>query len=170
MDKDQLKQFLENAQLEEDFKVLLFDLIDKTDVIDQAFLNSIADLLDLQAKFYEHNADLLSEEAEEYSLLADEFTAINEEANADTMQSMLESQTTYLNELSNKMNELKTKQEINTLNQAREQLSQVSTGTNTPLTHTAPQAIPSSPMQSSPQFPPVNQTNTPQAPSETQQV
>src|SRR3989344_651183 len=79
MNKDGLKGYLENLRLENSLKNLLFDLIDKAPEVDQALLNSIADILDLQADFYDQSADLLEEEAQEYEALAEELNTLDEE-------------------------------------------------------------------------------------------
>lgn len=69
MTKEELKQYLESLKLEEGLKNLLFEVIDKAEVVDQVLLNNIADILDLQADFYEKSAELLEEEAGLYKLL-----------------------------------------------------------------------------------------------------
>src|SRR3989344_1863428 len=121
MNKDGLKGYLENLRLENSLKNLLFDLIDKAPEVDQALLNSIADILDLQADFYDQSADLLEEEAQEYEALAEELNTLDEEENAERVQALLEHQQTLLNDISQKMSEIKTRHETDSLKQGANQ-------------------------------------------------
>lgn len=76
MNKEELKEYLEGLGLEEGLKKILFEIIDKAPVADQALRNTIAEILELQADFYDKSADLLEEEASLYEKLADELDAI----------------------------------------------------------------------------------------------
>lgn len=78
MNKEELKKYLEGLKLEEELHALLFGLIEKAEQVDQVLLNTIADILDLQADFYEKSADVLEKEAELYKKLADEMAAFDE--------------------------------------------------------------------------------------------
>lgn len=81
MSKEELKKYLEGLGLEEEFKNLLFEIIDKAEKVDKVLLNSIADILDLQADFYDKTADLLEEEANLYEKLAHDLDAADKEDN-----------------------------------------------------------------------------------------
>ena len=76
MSKEELKQYLEGLGLEEGLKKILFEIIDKAPQADQALMNTVAEILELQADFCNKSADLLEEEAGLYEKLADELDAI----------------------------------------------------------------------------------------------
>jgi hypothetical protein len=76
MNKEELKKYLETMELEEGLIKVLFEIINKAPEVNQALLNTVADILKLQADFYDKTADLLEEEAGLYEKLADELDAI----------------------------------------------------------------------------------------------
>lgn len=77
MTKEELKKYLEGLHLEDGLRNLLFEIIDKAEVVDQKLMNNIADILDLQADFYEKSAEILEEEAGLYSDLACEIDKLD---------------------------------------------------------------------------------------------
>jgi chromosome condensin MukBEF ATPase and DNA-binding subunit MukB len=139
MNKDELKQYLHNMQLEEDFEALLFQLVDEAQEVDQALLNKVADVLDAQAEFYEESADLLDEQAEIFETLDDTLKLIDEEEDADRAEALLENQQTLLTELSQKINESSSQQaETNQMDQIKQELTQHITQSETPGSSTTP--------------------------------
>lgn len=76
MNKEELKKYLEGLGLEEGLKKILFEIIDKAPLADQALMNTIAEILELQADFCNKSADLLEEEVGLYEKLADELEAL----------------------------------------------------------------------------------------------
>lgn len=125
MNKEELKQYLKNMQLEERLEAMLFDLIDKAPQIDQVLLNTVADILDLQADFYEQSAEMLEEEAEEYETLATELNTLDEEENTARMEALLENQKTLLSDINQKMDETRNQQSVLQLNDLRQDLHQM---------------------------------------------
>lgn len=76
MTKEELKKYLEAFGLEEGLKKVLFEIVDKAEEVDKVLLNNIADVVGLQADFYEKSADLLEEEAGLYEALAANLDAL----------------------------------------------------------------------------------------------
>lgn len=144
MNKEELKQYLESLQLEEGLKTLMFGLIDKASEVDQSLLNTVADILGLQADFCQQHADLLYEQADLHETLAAEFNALDEEEKADKMEALLEHHKTLLDSLNKKTNEVNEQHDTDSLAQIKEQLQQVA------------QPAPSSPAESNPPTPPAD--------------
>lgn len=63
MTKDQLKEHISTLHLEGELQQSIAHLIDTAKEVDQKLLDTIADVLDLQAEFYEKTASLLEERA-----------------------------------------------------------------------------------------------------------
>ncbi len=81
MNKEELKKYLEGMELEEGLIKVLFEIVDKAPEVNNALLDTIADILGLQADFYDKSADLLDEEAEIYKTLADDLNELDKEEN-----------------------------------------------------------------------------------------
>jgi thioesterase domain-containing protein len=106
MNKDELKQYIKNMELEEAFETMLFSVIDKAPEVNQALFDTLADLVENQADFYEQSADLLDKEADEYEVLADELNTLDEEESAQKAQALLENQQNLLQDVQQKKDEL----------------------------------------------------------------
>lgn len=91
-------------KFEKDFELLLFQLVDEADQVNEELLNKIADVIEIQAEFYEESAILLEEQAELYETLNENFQQIEAEENAERADTLLENQQTLLNELKQKIN------------------------------------------------------------------
>jgi hypothetical protein len=145
MNKEELKQYLKNMQLEEGLETMLFDLIEKAPQVDQVLLNTVADILDLQADFYEQNAEMLEEEAEEYETLAAELNTLDEEENTARVEALLEHQKTLLSDINQKMDETKNQQSAQQLSDLRQDLHQIAQPVQSNPTNSTPVALPDQP-------------------------
>lgn len=146
MKKQKLKDYIVKLQLPQELEKLLFELVDNASEVNQVLLNTIADILDLQADFYEQSADVLDEEADQCETLAAELDALDEEEKAERMEAVFENQKELLSDINQKINEAKGNQEAQSISQIKEQLQQ------------AAQSAPSNPGDSNPSTPPASTT------------
>lgn len=137
MNKDELKQYLLGMELEPEFQAMLFDLIEKAPQADQNLLSTVADILELQADFYEKSAELLDEEADEYEVLADDMNAADEEERAERMEALQENQEQLLKDLNAKIEETKSSQTTQGVDAMRQELQQHAASSATTPTPTA---------------------------------
>lgn len=156
MNKEELKNFVKDVRLEKELEDLAFELIDNAQDVNAILLNSVADIIELQAKFDADVADILEEEAEEYKTLAEELGELDEEEVAERMEAMKQHQ----EELLAKLNETLKKNGV-----------EVTGGMQVPST---PAPIPAAPIadQLTPPAQNVEQTadNTTTAPNDQEQI
>ncbi len=110
-------------KLEEDFESLLLQAIDKAEKVDQMLLDTLADLLDAQAEFYEEAANLHAEEADAYEALEEELKTIDAETDAEKAEGILANQQALLEDIKQKLNELATHEDANKQSQIPEELA-----------------------------------------------
>lgn len=79
MTKEELKEHIKQLKLESDLEGMFFEIVDNAKEVNAALLNGMADILDLQADFYEKVADVLEEEARAYDALSFEINRMDEE-------------------------------------------------------------------------------------------
>lgn len=82
--KEGMKQHIESLfdlrdEDEVKLKILLFELVDKAPEANEVLLNTIADVLDLQADYLEKSAALLEEEADLFEKIGTDIVAIERE-------------------------------------------------------------------------------------------
>lgn len=107
MTKEELKKQISELGLDEELETLLFELVDSAEGVNQVLLNTVADVLDLQADFYERAADILMDEAEIYEGLQQELEKIDSDEITQQFEAVQQSQETLLQELDQKMAEYK---------------------------------------------------------------
>lgn len=105
MNKDQLKQYITDLRLEAELEELIFELIDGAEEVNQTLLNTVADILENQADFYENVAKVLDQEADEYEALGEAVQALDAEEQEQRLQAIFDSQDQLLKELTDKVNE-----------------------------------------------------------------
>lgn len=125
MDKNQLKQYIMDMQLEADFEALLFRTIDEAEQVDDALIEKLAELLDAQADIYEDEADYLQQMSDLEENYDNDMERIDGEEEADKAEAILNSQQTLVNNFKQKLTEVTGQQaETNQIDQLRNQLSQ----------------------------------------------
>jgi hypothetical protein len=135
MDKEELKEYVISLGLGEDIESILLREIDSTEVINQDFINRIADILYSVGEAYERNADMIERADEIYDKFEEEINVAEEEAEADIAEIELESDEQFLSELEAKVKELESKD--------------------------GQQTSPSQPFQTNPPTPPAQNSTTP---------
>lgn len=110
MNKEELKSYITQLKLESELENLIFELVDETKEVNAALLIGIADILDLQADFYEKVADILEEEARAYDRLDVELSHIDEDIYNNRLQEVSEAQEELLENIEKKIEEIKTSQ------------------------------------------------------------
>jgi predicted nucleotide-binding protein (sugar kinase/HSP70/actin superfamily) len=106
MNKDELKQYIKNMKLEEAFETMLLTVVEKAPEVNQALLDTLADLIENQADFYQQSADLLDQEADEYEALSTELNTLDEEESAQKAEALLKNQQTLLKDIQQKKEEV----------------------------------------------------------------
>lgn len=107
MSKEELKNYIKKLALPEELEQLIVELIDNAKQVDKALLNAVADVLDLQADFYEKEANVLGDVADEYESLSEELNLLDEEENLTRVNAIKENQEQLLTEINKKLDELK---------------------------------------------------------------
>lgn len=110
MTKEELKEIIKQLKLDEDLEGFLFELTDKTKEVNAALLNGIADILDLQAEFYEKAADILEEEARAYDRLNVQIDNIEDGISNDRVQAISEAREQLLEDIAEKIENIKANQ------------------------------------------------------------
>lgn len=85
MSKEELKRQLEILKLDKEFESILFDLIDNAATVDQQLLNTVADLLDIDADLNIKAAQVFQEQAEIFDTLQEELKTIDVEEFAEKL-------------------------------------------------------------------------------------
>lgn len=85
MTKEELKHQIQVLKLDKEFEAILFDLIDNAATVDQQLLNTVADLLDIDADLNIKAAQVFQEEAEIFETLGEELKAIDAEEYAEKL-------------------------------------------------------------------------------------
>lgn len=107
MTKEELKEYIKQLKLESDLESVVFELIDNAKEVNAALLNGIADILDLQADFYERAADILEEEARAYDRLDAEVNHIDDQISNNRTQEISLAQEELLGNIEKKIEEVK---------------------------------------------------------------
>ena len=103
MTKEELKNYIKQLSLESDLEGMVFEIIDNTKEVTAELLNGIADILDLQADFYEKVADVLEDEARTYDSLNAEFSSKEEAIKGARMEEIGLLQEEFTNEIAQKL-------------------------------------------------------------------
>ncbi len=114
MTKEELKNYIKQLSLESDLEGMVFEIIDNTKEVTAELLNGIADILDLQADFYEKVADVLEDEARTYDSLNAEFSSKEEAIKGARMEEIGLLQEEFTNEIAQKLEEMKVDKETAT--------------------------------------------------------
>jgi hypothetical protein len=109
MTKEELKNYIKRLHLEKELEDLIFELIDGAKEVNKVLLNTIADIIDQQADFYEKTADILEEEADIYEQTAAELSALDAEEYKERFEVIKKTQEELLDEINKKIEELKLK-------------------------------------------------------------
>ena len=107
MTKEELKNYIKKLGLEKELEELIFELIDGAKEVNKVLLNTIADILDQQANFYEKTADIYDELANEYENLYTELSLLNEEEYKERLEAFQQAQEELLGEINKKIEEIK---------------------------------------------------------------
>jgi len=109
MNKEQLKQYIVRLDLEDQFQLLLFDLIDGASQMNKALLETVADFLDLYADFNEKVAQLYEREAEDYEAIATGMDVIDAETEQKRLETAAHIHEEMYKQIEKKIEEIKTR-------------------------------------------------------------
>ena len=107
MTKEELKEYIKQLSLESDLEGMVFEIIDNAKEVNAMLLNGIADILDLQADFYEKVADILEDEVRAYDNLNAEFNRKDEEIKGSGLEEISLLQEEFTNEIAQKLQDMK---------------------------------------------------------------
>lgn len=125
MDKDQLKQYIQDMQLEPDFETLLFQAVDDAESVDDALVDKLADMIDAQADIYEEEADFLQRQTDLEDAYYNKLEQIDGEEAAEKAEALLKSQEALLRDFKTKLTEVSGQaQDSDQMDQLRQQLAQ----------------------------------------------
>jgi len=110
MTKEELKEIIKQLKLDEDLEGFLFELTDKTKEVNAALINGIAEIIDLQADFYEKAADILEEEARACDRLNAQIDNIEDDISNDRVQAISEAQEQLLQDIAEKIENIRANQ------------------------------------------------------------
>lgn len=110
MTKEELKNYITQLKLENELEGLIFELIDSTKEVTAELLNGIADILDLQADFYEKTADILEEEARAYDRINVQIDNIQDDISNNRVQAISEAQEQLLQDIAEKIENIRANQ------------------------------------------------------------
>lgn len=107
MTREELKEHIKQLKLESDLEGTIFELIDNVKEVNAALLNGIADILDLQAEFYEKAGDILEEDAREYDSLDVELNFIEGDIKNRRIEEISQLQNEFTEGLEKTLEEMK---------------------------------------------------------------
>ena len=107
MTKEELKVYISNIGLDEDIEMLLYELIDSANEVNDILLNAVADVLDMQADFYQRTADVLMDEVNEYGALQEQLDAIENEELKEQLDTIADNQEEFIKDLDQKIEEFR---------------------------------------------------------------
>lgn len=126
MRKEQLIQQIRELRLEPQIEGSIVRIILEAKEVNDTLLGVIADILDMQAKYYNQTADVIDDIADEYEALGLELDALKDKEYVDQLEAIKENREKLTNDLTNKLNEMQGK-----LKESKENKTKIEEITNT---------------------------------------
>jgi hypothetical protein len=113
MSKQELKNYIRKLELSIELEKLIFELIDEAKEVNDYLLNTIADILNLQAEFFEKEAEVIEELVDQHEQLKQELNLLDEEEKLAKVNAIKENQEKLLTNLTEKLEQLKNSHPVN---------------------------------------------------------
>jgi hypothetical protein len=115
MSKNELIAMITELRMDDELRGLIIELIEGAESVNDLLLDTIADILEMQAEFYENAAEILMDESEEYETLEEQLKTLDKQETAQKLEATIQEQEALLSVLDKKIAEFKMNQVKNDL-------------------------------------------------------